>query len=185
MAASPLHKAYSAVWTGTKMFVYGGTEAAEYDPAADNWTSVDTAHSGLGARFDVAATVSPAGGAVVWGGEDTSAWYADGATYVDGTGWAPLRAPTSAEFANAARHGAFSWWRGGELWIFGGSWGGYHGASDGAHYDPALDKWTAFPASFTGERAPMTRVWSGTELLVWSVSDGAGATTNDGAVYRP
>ncbi|HEX2090236.1 MAG TPA: hypothetical protein VHI54_09975 [Actinomycetota bacterium] len=73
-APLPKGTAYTAVWTGSQMLVYGGPRgrAAAYDPAADEWTKVS--------RPPFAALVLPVS---VWTGRVMLVWGGEGSTSGD------------------------------------------------------------------------------------------------------
>lgn len=115
---------HAAVWTGTRMLVWGGKgtgddpylgDGASYDPEADTWTPLPTE----------GAPSPRAGHAAVWtcsellilGGENASGLLATGSAYDPGTGrW---RALTTAGNPNP-RRGAAAVWTGREVLVFGG-----------------------------------------------------------------
>ncbi len=186
---------HTAVWTGSKMIVWGGNDyssgyrndGASYDPTADSWTTLAT--TTLAARhFHGAVWSTTTNEMLVWGGYGSSCtgtYCADGAAYDPATNaWTPIPA---APIAGRWKHTMV--WTGTELIV----WGGQNGAGylrDGARYDPKTKIWIKFadpPALFEG-RIENAAVWSGKELIVWG---GVGAYVsptygkNDGARYLP
>ena len=75
-------------------------------------------------------------------------------------------------------------WTGNEMIV----WGGYTATStttDGGHYDPVMDTWTATALSGApSARWYHTAVWTGSEMIVWGGGDGTGAELGDGKRYR-
>lgn len=185
----------TAVWTGSRMMILGGyyvsggvtharNDAAEYDPAADSWSITATAASGLGARALVGAGAD--GNRVAFlGGQDNNHFFADGAIY-DGLTmvWSALRAPTAAELRSAARRDPFVWWHASRIFAWGGFSSAVGHAMDGASYDVSTDAWTSIPPAFTAEHRVPLRVWTGSDLVVWSGADAVGYFA-DGKVFRP
>lgn len=55
---------------------------------------------------------------------------------------------------------------------------------NGASYDAVADAWTSFPAGFASEHVAPQRIWTGSDLFVWSGADIIGYF-NDGKLYRP
>jgi N-acetylneuraminic acid mutarotase len=163
---------HSAVWTGSKMIVWGGYDYSSYrndggiyDPSTDSWASM--AVSPLLARRDHGAVWSTTTNEmVVWGGYGscTGTYCGDGAVYNPSTDtWTAI--PTAPI---AARYKPTMVWTGTEVVI----WGGYGSAGylrDGARYDPKTKIWTKFPdppADLDG-RYDHVSVWSGKEVLIW------------------
>jgi hypothetical protein len=117
--------AHAAVWTGSRMIIWGGrnggtflNDGAMFDPVADSWTPISS----------VGAPSARAGASVVWtgqemlvfAGESASGPVQTGAAYNPSTGrW---RALSSAGDA-VARYGATGLWTGTELVLFGGQSG--------------------------------------------------------------
>ena len=117
---------HTAVWTGSKMIVWGGQQAgaylgdgASYDPANDTWIALPA----------TAAPVPRANHVAVWsgtemliyGGEDNTGSISTGAAYdpVKNT-WRTLDTATGA----VARTGSTAVWSGSQLVIFGGQTSG-------------------------------------------------------------
>ncbi len=113
---------HTAVWTGQKMIVWGGSnggvfagDGAAYDPVAQTWsglssTNAPSARSGHDAVWTGAEMI-------VFGGMNASGVLADGAAYNPVTDkWRPLTNPG----APVARSAATAVWSGTEVLIFGG-----------------------------------------------------------------
>ncbi len=193
---------HSAVWTGTEMIVWGGqgnssgfgygrNNGAAYNMTADTWRLINqsTIPSGLGStngRFDHTA-VWTGSAMIVWGGINASTTLnSDGGSYNPTTdSW---KAINGGPLAPRSLHTAVWATTTNEMIVWGGicSTSSSTACSDGAHYDPATDKWTAMPPSPIGGRYRHTMVWTGTELIIWG---GQTAPTSgflkDGARYDP
>ncbi len=184
---------HSAIWTGSKMIVWGGVhyvsgvgpslnDGASYDPAADAWTVMTAPNPPVKRYFHHAFWTGATGNAatrnrmIVYGGNQ-----AVGGIYDTEAGaWKPMataNGPGAREFDSAV-------WTGSALI----SWGGRAANSTtrlntGAVYDPAADTWKAM--SQTGvpsARESAGAVWTGSRMLV--VGGSAGATYfADGARY--
>jgi hypothetical protein len=134
---------HSAVWTGSKMIVWGGfngayrSDGAAYDPVAGTWTSI--AASPLSAR-GVHSAVWTGSEMIVWGGAPTVfGSVRDGAAYNPTTNQWRMISTTGAP---SARGGHAAVWTGSKMIV----WGGANGAgpifyNDGAVYDPSTDSW--------------------------------------------
>jgi N-acetylneuraminic acid mutarotase len=177
---------HTAVWTGTKMIVWGGYDfvslfntGGQYDPVVDSWTATTT--NGPSARVDHTA-VWTGTKMVVWGGYDSTGAVNTGGQYDPASdSWTKI---TTAGVPSArAYHTAV--WTGTKMIV----WGGYDGVSyfnTGGRYDPAVDSWTA--TTMTGvpsARIDHTAVWTGSKMVVWGGWDAAPTHTNTGGRYDP
>jgi N-acetylneuraminic acid mutarotase len=175
-----------AVWTGTRMLVWGGyisgspvTGGAAFDPVTKAWTPIATAGQPA-ARYDHTA-VWTGSEMIVWGGRKASY----GLPFGDGARYNPVNnawLSVSATGAPAARYGHTAVWTGSEMIVWGGVGNGVI-FSDGARYNASTDIWTSL--STTG--APSARyghvaVWTGSEMIVWSQEFGG---TSPGDLYNP
>lgn len=200
LKASPLVGRYyhRAVWTGSKMIVFGGYgacsgsycgDAAAYDPVADSWTTLTPPLPDLDARYEhmSVATGSTGSLATFWGGYGSysSPGYGrnTGATYDDSKGtWTKITPPSDTLLPNSRRYQSFLWWGANKLWMWGGYDYSYGPTGTGASYDPTTDSWTVMPTT----NAPAARyngtvVWTGAEAILW----GGYSYKNDGKIYRP
>lgn len=175
----------TAVWTGTEMIVWGGTESgagvaagAAYNPATDAWRALPTTGAPASAARHTAVWTGSE--MIVWGGVDAMGRpLASGARYDPSSDtWRPM----AAAGAPAARSGHTAVWTGSEMIV----WGGSDGASDldtGARYDPVADTWRPLAnANAPSARTGHTAVWTGTEMIVWGARWGS---TNSGGRYEP
>ncbi|MDI3289218.1 hypothetical protein [Polyangium sp. 15x6] len=180
--------AHSAVWTGSKMIVWGGDLGGNpaatntggiYDPATRTWKSTSTAGAPA-ARFSHTA---------LWTGSKMIVWGGFGATDLEAAGgiydpeadtWAPMS--TMGQPPPRFAHTAV--WTGSKMIV----WGGASGANvlnSGGIYDPATDTWT----STNGAGSPPARryhgaAWNGKQMLVWGGTD-AFDWRNDGMMFDP
>ena len=163
---------HSAVWTGTKMIIWGGghltssldwshrTEFGSYDPATDQW-SPGVIAGAPAARSDHSA-VWTGTEMIVWGGWRGNHFEEErlntgGFLDVQSDTWTSL--PTTE--APLARSGHCIAWTGREMIVWGGSVvGGFR--QTGGRYDPATATWSAMPvdgAPIGGTRGGCA--WSG------------------------
>ncbi|MBN1770459.1 MAG: hypothetical protein JXB32_04290 [Deltaproteobacteria bacterium] len=193
----------SAVWTGSRMVVWGGwgtgtgsalRSGGSYDPATDLWYSMSTTDA-PSARGEARA-VWTGREMLVWGGaavgtlgSNPSSPLGDGAAYDPAAdSWRPLGSggAPAARFQNAAV------WTGSQMIVWGGTSAGSTPAfADGALYDPDLDAWT--PVTNNGAPSPRRAaayVWTGERFVVWGGGSydpplGATENTDTGGRYRP
>ena len=189
--APVLRDSHTAVWTGTKMVIWGGGDevftpkntGGRYDPATNTWQATST--SGAAAARLLHTAVWSGSKMIVWGGwaggtngrdMDTGGLYdpaADAWTATTKTG-----APTARDTFTAI-------WSGSRMVVWGGQDDNALAQGTGARYDPVGNAWSA--TSLTN--APVGRwmhsaVWTGSRMIVWGGFDGT-ADRNDGALYDP
>lgn len=186
---------HSAVWTGSRMIVWGGSGAwgsgdsgGIYNPASDSWeaTSLDGAPS---ARWGHTA-VWTGSRMIVWGGFGELGVFLDsGGIYDPATDtWTPI----STLGAPAARCFHTAVWTGSRMIVWGGTaaWQSPSFLNDGGIYDPATNTWQA--TNLTGAPRPRlahTAVWTRTGMIVWGgLERPAGAPdspSRTGGIYHP
>jgi len=183
--------AHTAVWTGSKMIVWGGCDngpggcaAANYQatggvygPSTDTWTATSLSGAPL-ARIRHTA-VWTGSRMIVWGG------FVRGGPGITNTGglydpdtdtWSPMTVVNAPE----PRYGHTAIWTGSQMIV----WGGHRdlGSLDtGKLYDPQTDQWTDLPT--TGAPSPRyehTAVWTGSRMIVWGGYGDAGALKTGG-----
>jgi hypothetical protein len=161
---------HSAVWTGSRMIVWGGIvsndtllgDGAQYDPVADTWPVWITG-SPLGGRYDHTA-VWTGSRMVIWGGADEFSYLGSGGLYNPATNaWTS----TTSTGAPSARSAHTAVWTGGSMIVWGGSNGGTSLGS-GKRYDPVSNAWSEVAST----NAPLARyahdvVWTGQFMILW------------------
>jgi len=177
----------TALWTGSRMIIWGGDDGKEndlstggiYDPVTDSWEP--TSNVGAPSGRDDNAGVWADAKMIVWGGyagdhvTDTGGIYdpvADSWTATSTAG-----APSARELVNgiALR---------GHLIVFGG-WNGHADVNTGGIYDPESDTWTATPIlGAPSGREEASAVSTGSAMIVWGGYDGD-HNVNSGGVYTP
>ena len=196
LSKSPLsaRSGHLAVWTGTRMLVWGGdgpdnqplADGAAYDPSTGRWEPM--AASPTGPLFGATA-VWTGTRMLVWGGaasssDDPGSERGTGAAYDPATDtWAPIgRAP----LPTVAGHVAV--WTGERMLVWGGSVGEVP-VADGAAYDPSTGRWTRLAAAPIAPRWDHTAVWTGERMIVWGGLSGEESESTvafaDGAAYDP
>jgi len=166
---------HTAVWTGSRMVVWGGNTGHDptntggvYEPNANAWTPVSTVAPT--ARYEHTALWTGTR-MVVWGGVAAGEQTNTGGVYdpvVDA--WAAtstVNAPPQTD-----RHAAV--WTGDRMIVWGGS-------GPGGLYDPAANTWASLSVGPSGSGNGDTAVWTGTRLVVWSANTSMGG----GGVYDP
>jgi N-acetylneuraminic acid mutarotase len=182
--------AYSAIFTGTEMIIWGGrdclgsfictqtnySDGARYNVAANSWTPVNLAGAPF-RRYGHSAVWSGTE-MIVWGGaygegditSFVSSNYNNGARYNPGANtWSPI----AAAGAPAARLGHDAVWAGNRMVIWGGSDGTNAPFDSGARYFPSANAWSNM--TFSGRpagRSGHTAIWSGSEMIVWGGVNG-------------
>jgi len=177
---------FSAVWTGTEMIVWGGSNnvyvntGGRYNPSTDTWTPTSTGANVPSGRMWHTA---------VWTGSEMIVWGGYGGT-TENTGgrYNPSTDTWSATSTGAnvpaarERHAAV--WTGTEMIVWGGNSGTY--VNTGGRYNPSTNAWTATSvgANVPTARIYHTAVWTGTVMVVWGGSGSTGAV-NTGGRYTP
>ena len=173
---------HTAVWTGSQMVVWGGSDRAgnyfntggKYDPNTDTWTAITTSNAPPGRAYQTAVWTGSQ--MIVWGGINTSGSVNTGGRYDPNTDtWTA----TNTTGVPAAREYHSAVWSGTEMIV----WGGYNGSylNTGGRYQPGTDSWTATDLSNAPDpRQGHTAVWTGSEMIVWG-----GNGLNTGGKYNP
>lgn len=189
---------HESVWTGTKLFAFGGCVSTApdcptgnvtnlghtYDPETDAWTTV-SATGAPSARKNHTVVALANGQALVFGGYDSSNTVLNTGGIYDpaNNSWSTLtttNAPSPRSRVGMAVNAA------GKAFLFGGTGfnGGY--SDEAAFYDPTTNSWTlvlAQPNQPTPRAYAAVLAVSNNRFFVWG---GAGATTfDDGAIYDP
>jgi len=186
---------HTAVWTGTEMIVWGGTDedsalntGGRYNPENNSWTAV-TSFDAPTARWEHTA-VWTGTEMIIWGGRSNVSGNPvplnTGSRYNPATNsWTPVTTTN----APSARFNHSAVWTGTEMIV----WGGDGSTSldervllgTGARYNPATNAWTTMAtANAPGERSSHSAVWTGSTMIVWAGSEASGGT-NTGSRYYP
>jgi N-acetylneuraminic acid mutarotase len=177
---------HSAVWTGSRMIVWGGADSsfrntgAAYDPTTDTWTPTSTVNAPSARNSHTAVWTGSR--MIVWGGWDGSNRLNTGAAYDPTTDtWTP----TSAVNAPSVRAFHTAVWTGARMIVWGGGPGDGSALNTGAAYDLTSDTWT--PTSTVNAptaRGVHTAVWTLSRMIVWGGYNGS-SYLNTGAAYDP
>lgn len=180
---------HSAVWTGSRMVVWGGASVdgfensgGRYDPSTNKWFAMATTGAPT-PRADHAALWTGSR-MVAWGGDDGGPGAQDGGRYDPA---ADTWTTTSTTGAPQGRTAPLGIWTGTRMIVWGGSrFDGFTRLLDtGGRYDPATDSW----ASMNAGASPPARfepiaLWTGSWWLVWHGTTLAGPVF-DGWRYDP
>ena len=181
---------HTAVWTGSEMIVWGGSNGGglntggRYSPSTDSWTTTSTTGA-PSARYAHTA-VWTGSEMIVWGGFDGSSYLNTGGGYNPSSdSWTA----TSTTNAPTARQRHMAVWIGTQMIVWGGE-GCPIGCftNIGGRYNPSTDTWTATStANAPAGRESHTAVSTGTEMIVWGGSfyDGSYHFLNTGGRYNP
>ncbi len=162
---------HTAIWSGTEMLVWGGTEAvdvvlsrndgARYSPATDSWSPM-TLSGAPEARYLQTAIWNGAK-MIVWGG------FNDFFTFHSGGAYDPAQdtwTATSTVYAAPGRLHHTATWTGDLMVIWGGM--GARMNTPVARYDPHQNVWLPTrPAVAPVNRDGHTAVWTGNLMLIW------------------
>jgi N-acetylneuraminic acid mutarotase len=170
---------HTAVWTGSRMVVWGGSVGSPkfpryletgglYDPVTNTWAKTETAGAPKARGWHTAVWTGSR--MVVWGGLGYDEWF--GHEYFDTGGrYDPLTdtwTPTATLDAPEARLSHTAVWTGTKVIVWGGSSDFSDYLGTGGRYDPATDTWKATTTANAPEsRRYHTVVWTGSAMLVW------------------
>lgn len=138
---------HTAVWTGTRMIIWGGTNGTQYfnsggvyDPATDSWSATSQGANCPTSRIDHTAIWNQ-NRMFIWGGWDGSTNTNTGAKYNPATDtWVAMAVDAQTPSARHG-HGVFGWTGTFDIW------GGRTATSrtqTGASYDIGDDQWRTF-----------------------------------------
>ncbi len=163
---------HAAIWTGSEMVVWGGTNGTnylhtggKYNPSADTWTATGTLNFPLGRIAHTA----------VWTGSEMIVWGGVDETFNDtntGGKYNPTDdswAATSTTSAPSPRDSHTAVWTGSEMIVWGGDFccPGID-FNNGGRYNTVTDDWTATStADAPHPRDSHTAVWTGSEMITW------------------
>jgi|GEM_PF-1164239 len=175
---------HTAIWTGTEMIVWGGSNVVgnifntggRYNPATDSWTHTSVANAPSQREYHTAVWTGSE--MLIWGG--IAADPQQGGRYNPSTdSWTPISL-SNAPFSRP-QHAAV--WTGSRMIVWGGGFPG--NTNTGGVYDPATNSWTAtsLAGAPSGRNLP-SYAWTGSEMIVWSGYTGSDFGAG-GARYNP
>jgi hypothetical protein len=180
-------RAYGAVWTGTRMLVWGGMifvqqplpgelqcvgDGGAYDPETDAWSTISNAGAPSPRLGPVVAWTGTR--MLVWGGNFEAAPHFDVQPLADGAAYDPVTDSWQPMRAGGPAGGGISVWTGSELIV----WKGQSGAA----YEPVTDSWRPLASENAPDPAAKgPAVWTGAEMLIW----GGEPAYGPGGRYNP
>jgi N-acetylneuraminic acid mutarotase len=188
MNAPERRQYHTAVWTGSEMIVWGGSNqegiylntGGRYNPSTNSWTNISLANAPEIRHQHTAVWTGTE--VIIWGGLTSSQSFTNtGSKYNPATNtWTTI----SISNAPTARYGHTAIWSGTDMIV----WGGYDGTSyvnSGSKYDPLSDSWVSLSTtSAPVGRSGHSEVWTGTEMIIWGGSNVSGALSSGGK-YNP
>jgi N-acetylneuraminic acid mutarotase len=174
---------HTAVWTGSRMVVWGGygdsqlNTGGRYDPVTDTWKATKL----------VNAPKARVGHTAVWAGTRMIVWggVAPGFDYLNSGGrYDPVNdvwAATTTVDAPQERSNHTAVWTGSLMVVWGG------GLFDtGGRYDPLSDSWSPTTTLNAPQgRSRHTAVWTGSVMVVWGGLDPDLTGLDTGGQYDP
>ena len=172
---------HSAVWTGTQMIVWGGSNnlsdraifynsGGRYDPVLDSWSSMSSAGPAMTQHE------------AIWTGTRMIVWWGSGGARYDPSQdtWSPMAPFSISDGASAAV------WTGSRMIVWGGYVLGNGVTNRGGLYNPTTNTWqvTSLVGAPPG-RSQHTAVWTGSHMIVWGGESAAGDPLGDGGRYDP
>ncbi len=184
LGAPSSRKNHSAVWSGSKMFIFGGADASlsnsggVYDPTTDSWSSISTLDAPIARQRHSAVWL--ANQMFIFGGEAGSAVNTGGLYDPVTDRWTG----SSTVLAPSRRKNHTAVWTGQKVFVYGGS-NGVACFNDGALYDPFADEWNGISTlAAPRPRENHTATWTGNQSVIFGGEDG-GTFLNSGGIYDP
>lgn len=186
VGAPSARSGHSAVWTGSRMLIWGGTNSSSfqdgyiYDPSTNAWTGMNMVGAPAARSGHVAIWTGQK--MIVYGGGNATTAFNDGGIYdLASNTWTAM----STVGAPSARTEPVAVWTGTKMVVFGGCDGAPK--NDGAIFDPATNTWSAMDTvNAPNGGCDLSAAWTGVKMVVLgSVSSATDAGSVSGGVYDP
>jgi N-acetylneuraminic acid mutarotase len=158
---------HTAVWTGSEMIVWGGSDTTpmntggRYNPLTDSWASLSA----------VDAPSARTGHTIVWTGQEMIVWGGwDGANVLDtGARYDPnSNSWLATGIGPQGRMNHSAVWTGNEMIIWAGKGASFfEDTNTGSRYNPDADTWRSTNGAPPWARTGHAAVWSGRQMIVW------------------
>jgi hypothetical protein len=181
----------TAVWTGTEMIIWGGSDGNcsntgwRYNPSTDTWSPTSTGENVPVGRI-LHTAVWTGTEMIIWGGLDNL--YGEHDNLNSGGRYNPVSdtwiTTSTGNNIPSGRTDHTAVWTGTEMIIWGGTVDGFL-LESGGRYNPATDRWTPTKsdANTPLARSNHTAIWTGNEMIIWG--GGMYFTANTGGRYSP
>lgn len=196
---------HTAVWTGSKMCIWGGSinagaaggvpvfqDGGCFERSSNTWNSISNTGGGvIPEARDFHTAIWTGTEMCVWGGQNSVVFGLNtGGCYNPVTdSWRTI-SNTGGGTIPEGRYGHKAIWTGSKMCV----WGGYYYntiLNTGGCYDPANDSWTTISNSGGGNipvgRFEHSMIWTGTKMCVWGgyYPNLGWFVTNTGGCYNP
>lgn len=182
---------HTAVWTGSRMIVWGGffydgtghflNTGGSYDPGSNSWIPTSTANTPIGR--DQHTAIWSGSEMIIWGGQVGNSYLDNGGRYNPSTNSWTAISTTNAPFARAQQTAI---WTGTEMIVWGGRDVPGNYLNSGGRYNASNNGWSATnPIGAPNGRLFHTAVWTGSRMIVWGGFDMSGNFLNTGSRYNP
>lgn len=177
---------HTAVWTGSKMIIWGGTSSIPndntggiFDPETNTWTPTSTINAPAERYWHTAVWTGSK--MIIWGGA------LPGDTLLNTGGiYDPITdnwQPTDTTNAPSPRIEHTAVWSGNKMIVWcGGTSNGYD--NTGGIYAPVTNTWS--PTSLTNAPSPRiipTAIWTGIRMVIWGGIGEGSYVLNTGGIY--
>ena len=212
VSAPSARRSQTAIWTGTEMIVWGGSEnyvyqgniqnrntntGGKYNSSTNSWIGLQN-QPGTPTTRDMHTAVWTGSEMIIWGGyqdsQQTNFGWANAGPTNTGSSYNPSTNswnPTTITEGPSERYGHTAIWTGTNMIIWGGAiFGSNSFTNSGSSYHPSTFNWTALPnpnsSTAPSARWQHTAIWTGTEMIVWGGAIDSGSTsTNTGGRFNP
>jgi len=168
---------HSAVWTGTRMIVWGGLDETAnwtntggiYNPVTDSWQPMAVTGAPVSRQDHSAIWTGTT--MVIWGGRTgvANSRLNSGGRYDLATDtWLP----TTTSGAPSGRISPLTVWTGAEMLVWGGL-GSSGWTATGGRYDPVANQWSTISNTGAPTETTDQAVWTGSSMAVWGLTQGA------------